>query len=129
MIILCISAAISLVLWLITEYGSWIGLDHDADEDEYGWIDSLAIFISVCAVCFVTAFNDYSKEKQFRGLQKKLETDHHFPVIRNAAVVQVQNADIVVGDICQVKHSKKDETCHNNLHCYIMIHEYNFNAD
>ena len=38
------------------------------------WIDGFAILIAVVIVVLVTAINDYTKEKQFRGLQKKLET-------------------------------------------------------
>lgn len=103
LIILMISAAVSAVLWVITKYGaSLFGMAHEDDEDEFGWIDSLAILVSVAAVCLVTAFNDWSKEKQFRGLQSKLEGDHNFSVLRKGEVIQVNNADIVVGDICQV---------------------------
>lgn len=106
LIILCISALVSLILWLITKYGgTLLNMPHDEDED-HGWIDSLAIFVTVCAVCFVTAINDYSKEQQFRGLQSKLETDHRFPVIRKGEAIEVQNAEIVVGDICQVQQRK-----------------------
>ena len=33
------------------------------------WIEGLAILLAVLVVVFVTAFNDWSKEKQFKGLQ------------------------------------------------------------
>ncbi|ODN01902.1 Plasma membrane calcium-transporting ATPase 3 [Orchesella cincta] len=105
LIILCISACISMVLWLVSFFGaSALGFAHGADEDEHGWIDSLAILVSVVTVCFVTAYNDYQKEKQFRGLQSKLDTDHQFAVIRKGESIQIPNADIVVGDICQVRY-------------------------
>ena len=38
--------------------------DHASD-----WIEGVAILIAVIIVVLVTAFNDWSKEKQFRGLQ------------------------------------------------------------
>ncbi|CAL8114100.1 unnamed protein product [Orchesella dallaii] len=105
LIILCISACVSMALWLVSFFGaSALGFAHGADEDEHGWIDSLAILLSVVTVCFVTAYNDYQKEKQFRGLQSKLETDHQFAVIRNGESIQIPNADIVVGDVCQVRY-------------------------
>lgn len=72
------------------------------DEAKYGWIEGLAILISVIVVVLVTAFNDYSKERQFRGLQSRIEGEHKFSVIRQGEVKQISVSDIVVGDICQV---------------------------
>ncbi|XP_076683630.1 plasma membrane calcium-transporting ATPase 3 isoform X7 [Andrena cerasifolii] len=74
------------------------------DEAKYGWIEGLAILISVIVVVIVTAFNDYSKERQFRGLQSRIEGEHKFSVIRQGEVKQISVADIVVGDICQIKY-------------------------
>lgn len=74
----------------------------DEDEAKYGWIEGAAIFISVILVVIVTASNDYSKEKQFRGLQSRIEGEHKFSVIRQGEVKQISVSDIVVGDICQV---------------------------
>lgn len=74
----------------------------DEEEAKYGWIEGLAILISVIVVVLVTAFNDYSKERQFRGLQSRIEGEHKFSVIRQAEVKQISVSDIVVGDICQV---------------------------
>lgn len=52
----------------------------------------------------VTAFNDWSKEKQFRGLQSRIEQEQKFTVIRNGQVIQIPVAEIVVGDIAQIKY-------------------------
>ncbi|XP_074094819.1 plasma membrane calcium-transporting ATPase 3 isoform X3 [Cotesia typhae] len=76
----------------------------DEDEAKYGWIEGLAILISVIVVVLVTAFNDYSKERQFRGLQNRIEGEHKFAVIRQNEVKQISVSDIVVGDICQIKY-------------------------
>jgi Ca2+ transporting ATPase len=62
----------------------------------------VAIFVSVIVVVVVTAFNDYTKERQFRGLQSKIEGEHKFAVIRNGEVQQIKVGELVVGDICQV---------------------------
>ena len=78
----------------------------DETESEAGWIEGVAILIAVFVVVFVTAFNDWRKEKQFRGLQSKIEHEHKFSVIRNGEVVQLPVSDILVGDICQVKYGK-----------------------
>ncbi|XP_060830277.1 plasma membrane calcium-transporting ATPase 2 isoform X3 [Bombus pascuorum] len=76
----------------------------DEDESKYGWIEGAAIFVSVIMVVIVTASNDYSKEKQFRGLQSRIEGEHKFSVIRQGEVKQISVTDIVVGDICQIKY-------------------------
>jgi hypothetical protein len=41
----------------------------DQSEGRYDWIEGVAILASVCVVVLVTASNDFSKERQFRGLQ------------------------------------------------------------
>lgn len=74
------------------------------EEEHHGWIEGLAILISVIVVVIVTAFNDYSKERQFRGLQNRIEGEHKFSVIRGGEVCQISVGDILVGDIAQVKY-------------------------
>lgn len=64
----------------------------------------MAILISVIVVVIVTAFNDYSKERQFRGLQNRIEGEHKFSVIRGGEVCQISVGDILVGDIAQIKY-------------------------
>lgn len=81
---------------------------HDEGEEEAGWIEGVAILISVAVVVFVTAFNDYTKEKQFRGLQNRIEGEHKFTVIRGSEIQQIGVGDIVVGDICQVRKQYVD---------------------
>lgn len=66
--------------------------------------------VSVVVVVFVTAFNDYTKERQFRGLQSKIDTEHKMAVVRNGEVVQVPVSDLLVGDICQVKYGKFEKS-------------------
>ncbi|XP_076447724.1 plasma membrane calcium-transporting ATPase 2-like isoform X3 [Babylonia areolata] len=73
-------------------------------EEKVGWIDGLAILVAVAVVVLVTAFNDWSKEKQFRGLQSKIEHEHRFTVIRDGEMIQIPVGDILVGEICQVKY-------------------------
>lgn len=48
--------------------------EHSANESEAGvgereagWIEGAAILLAVIVVVLVTALNDWSKEKQFRG--------------------------------------------------------------
>lgn len=77
---------------------------NDETEGEAGWIEGVAILVAVVVVVLVVAFNDWSKERQFRGLQNKIESDHKFAVIRQGQLVQLPISDILVGDICQVKY-------------------------
>ncbi|KAM4749587.1 plasma membrane calcium-transporting ATPase 1 isoform 1-T1 [Rhinophrynus dorsalis] len=76
----------------------------EEEEGEAGWIEGGAILVSVVCVVLVTAFNDWSKEKQFRGLQSRIEQEQKFTVVRGSQVIQIPVADIVVGDIAQIKY-------------------------
>jgi len=76
----------------------------DETESEAGWIEGVAILGAVAVVVLVTAFNDWRKERQFRGLQSKIEHEHKFATLRAGQVQQVPVRDLLVGDICQVKY-------------------------
>ncbi|XP_075434495.1 plasma membrane calcium-transporting ATPase 3 isoform X1 [Ascaphus truei] len=76
----------------------------DDGEAEAGWIEGAAILLSVICVVWVTAFNDWSKEKQFRGLQSRIEQEQRFSVIRNGQVIQIPVAELMAGDIAQIKY-------------------------
>ncbi|XP_064588972.1 plasma membrane calcium-transporting ATPase 4 isoform X2 [Zonotrichia leucophrys gambelii] len=84
--------------------GQSTGGVEDEGESQAGWIEGAAILFSVIIVVLVTAFNDWSKEKQFRGLQSRIEQEQKFTVIRKGQVIQIPVAEIVVGDIAQIKY-------------------------
>ncbi|XP_072522241.1 plasma membrane calcium-transporting ATPase 4 isoform X3 [Salminus brasiliensis] len=84
--------------------GQVVGGVEDEGESQAGWIEGAAILFSVIIVVLVTAFNDWSKEKQFRGLQSRIEQEQKFTVIRKGQVIQIPVAEIVVGDIAQIKY-------------------------
>ncbi|XP_027867823.1 plasma membrane calcium-transporting ATPase 1 isoform X5 [Xiphophorus couchianus] len=84
--------------------GKAAGGGHDETEAEAGWIEGAAILLSVICVVLVTAFNDWSKDKQFRGLQSRIEQEQKFSVVRGGQVIQIPVNEIVVGDIAQVKY-------------------------
>ena len=81
--------------------------ERDESEEVAGWIEGAAILAAVIVVVLVTAFNDWRKEKQFRGLQNKIEHEHKFASIRNGEVIQIPVSDLLVGDICQVKYGEQ----------------------
>ncbi|ETE61179.1 Plasma membrane calcium-transporting ATPase 1, partial [Ophiophagus hannah] len=110
LIILEIAAIISLGLSFYQPPGGnealcgTVSVGEEEEDGETGWIEGAAILLSVVCVVLVTAFNDWSKEKQFRGLQSRIEQEQKFTVIRGGQVIQIPVADIVVGDIAQVKY-------------------------
>ena len=81
-----------------------VSVGVDESEHDAGWIEGVAILISVVVVVLVTALNDFTKERQFRGLQAKIETEHKFAVIRGGNSIQIVVNELVVGDIAQIKY-------------------------
>uniref|UniRef100_A0A8C2B4S6 Calcium-transporting ATPase n=1 Tax=Cyprinus carpio TaxID=7962 RepID=A0A8C2B4S6_CYPCA len=104
LIILEVAAIISLGLSFYHPQGEASGGVEDEGEAQAGWIEGAAILFSVIIVVLVTAFNDWSKEKQFRGLQSRIEQEQKFTVIRKGQVIQIPVSEIVVGDIAQIKY-------------------------
>uniref|UniRef100_A0A6J0UWJ9 Calcium-transporting ATPase n=1 Tax=Pogona vitticeps TaxID=103695 RepID=A0A6J0UWJ9_9SAUR len=108
--ILEIAAVISLGLSFYNPPGGSAAACHTDDSgeeyenEEADWIEGAAILLSVVCVVLVTAFNDWSKEKQFRGLQSRIEKEQRFTVIRGGKMLQVPVADLVVGDVAQIKY-------------------------
>ncbi|KAM3726764.1 Plasma membrane calcium-transporting ATPase [Dirofilaria immitis] len=104
LIILLVSALVSLGLSFYKPPENIEAVGHDPNEREAGWIEGAAILLAVIVVVLVTALNDWSKEKQFRGLQAKIETEHKFSVIRNGEAIDTVVTELVVGDIARVKY-------------------------
>lgn len=93
LIILMVAAVVSIILGVTVE-----------EQKEIAWIDGAAIFAAVVIVVFVTAINDWTKERQFRGLQRKLDTDSRFSVRRDGTLIELPLAELVVGDIAEFKY-------------------------
>ncbi|CAF3879115.1 unnamed protein product [Adineta steineri] len=104
LVILIICAVISFGLSFYHPGGDTFEADIKPKEANVEWIEGAAIIVAVIVVVLVTAFNDWTKERQFRGLQSKIELDQKFNVVRDNNVRQIPIKDIVVGDICQVKY-------------------------
>ncbi|KAL6739365.1 hypothetical protein Aduo_012833 [Ancylostoma duodenale] len=103
LVILLVAALVSLGLSFYKP-PEGAGGGHDDSEKEAGWIEGVAILVAVIVVVLVTALNDWSKEKQFRGLQSKIETEHKFSVIRGGQPIDVVVNELVVGDVARVKY-------------------------
>nr|ACD88945.1 plasma membrane calcium ATPase [Adineta vaga] len=79
--------------------------DGDKEEEpNLEWIEGVAILVAVLVVVFVTAINDWRKERQFRGLESKIEKDQQASVIRDNGVQQIPVNELVVGDLCFIKY-------------------------
>jgi len=89
LIVLIIAGVVNLVIGIIRE-GS------------HGWIDGFAVLLAVFIVVVVTAFNETSKEKKFRAMDKQ-NNERDAIVIRNGVQEHCKNIDIVVGDIVILK--------------------------
>ena len=86
LMILIAAAVISLIIGIV---------EHGAD----GWIEGGAILIAVFLVAGVTAGNDYTKELQFRALEKSSQSDERCSVIRQGEIERINPCDLVIGDI------------------------------
>ncbi len=52
----------------------------------------------------MTAFNDWRKERQFRGLQDRIEKENSTSVVRAGKIIRINIKDMVVGDVCCIKY-------------------------
>ena len=74
--------------------GIW---QHGAEE---GWIEGGAIFIAVFVVSNISAGSDYSKQLQFRALEKTSSADERASVLLDGSIQRLLNpAELVVSDI------------------------------
>ena len=90
-IMLLVCALIGLVMELSIES------DHGGGVP--GWIEPIAIMITVSIVVNVAATIDYQKEILFNALNKKLEKTNLRQVIRRGKMTEVTDREIVVGDL------------------------------
>ena len=87
-----------------TQTNSTSNGEHQEEDHGTAWIEGVAILICVVVVVLVTAINDFSKERQFRSLQEKIETGQTFSVVRSGEAIDVPVSDLVVGDVIRVKY-------------------------
>uniref|UniRef100_F6WCS9 Calcium-transporting ATPase n=1 Tax=Ornithorhynchus anatinus TaxID=9258 RepID=F6WCS9_ORNAN len=102
LIFLEVAAAVSLLLAFYEPPTG--GSDPDCLGRRRGvrWLDGLVLLLSVAIVVLVTAFNDWSKERQFRGLERRIAREQRIAVVRAGRVTRTPVADLVVGDVVQI---------------------------
>ncbi|CAF0850043.1 unnamed protein product [Brachionus calyciflorus] len=102
LIILIISAIISLST-------SFFHKESKMDEEytimhkaNLEWIEGMAILITVIAIVFVSSFYEWKKEKEFRNLKSKIDSEQKISVLRNGKFENLQVNQLLVGDICHI---------------------------
>lgn len=105
-LMICAFISIGLSFYHGPEDAQLVGEEFRAKEKEASleWIEGIAILIAVIVVVFVTAFNDWRKEKQFRGLKSRIDQENLTSVVRNGQIKQINVKDLVVGDVCFIKY-------------------------
>jgi len=73
-----------------------LGTDHERKE---GWIEPLAIYVTVFIIVNVQSTLDYQRERMFDNLSKKLASSNERFVVRGGKDMKVTDEQIVVGDI------------------------------
>ncbi|ESN93867.1 hypothetical protein HELRODRAFT_193907 [Helobdella robusta] len=101
LIVLTIAAIVSLVLSFIEANKSSAKSDPTKGLE---WIEGATILIAVVLIILVTAFNNWTKERQFRNLKKIVSGQQKFCTIRSGQVMNINNTELVVGDVCIVKY-------------------------
>jgi len=86
LIVLIIAAVVSLV----------IGFYEDPKR---GWMEGCSILVAVVLVAIVTTINNYSQEKQFRGLEASSRAEETALVRRTGHEIRLPVNEIVVGDV------------------------------
>jgi Ca2+-transporting ATPase len=90
LLILIAAASISLAI------GVW-------EDPSMGWVEGASIFFAVFLVSNISAGNDYSKELQFRDLEKSSQQDERTSVFREGTIELINPADLVVGDVVKMQ--------------------------
>ncbi|RSL43909.1 hypothetical protein CEP54_014901 [Fusarium duplospermum] len=99
LILLTAAAVISLALGLYETFG---GNHKPGDPTPVDWVEGVAICIAIIIVSFVSAGNDWQKERAFVKLNAKKE-DREVKVTRSGKVVMINVHDVLVGDILHLE--------------------------
>lgn len=105
MIILCVSAVVSLVLGILFPETFYDDSCSCVVTDKTGWVEGVAILVAVALVSLVGAGQDYDKELKFRALGKA--DIRYVKVIRNGSPIEIKTESVVVGDIVELEAGKR----------------------
>ncbi|KAE8349552.1 hypothetical protein BDV28DRAFT_58843 [Aspergillus coremiiformis] len=92
-ILLTIAAIVSLSLGIYETVSEGSGVD---------WVEGVAICVAILIVTFVTAANDWQKERQFAKLNKR-NNDREVKAVRSGKLSMISIFDITVGDVLHLE--------------------------
>lgn len=72
------------------------------EERNKAWIEGFAILIAVFVCSFVTAFNDYQKERQFLKLNSVADEKKRVSLYRNGVLKEMHQDLVLVGDLVMI---------------------------
>ena len=90
LIVLIIAAIVSLIVGMV-------------EDPEHGYIEGVAILFAITLVALITTGNNYSKELQFRALERSSQQDEKTTVIRGGQVQLIKTSALVVGDVVKLQ--------------------------
>jgi len=105
LIVLTIAGIISMMLGLFvpepkpTAASNATLPSHEEEGSHAGWVEGVAILVSVVIVVFVTAVNDLRRERQFQELKRQQESTRECNVIRGGKQIHINVDEVVVGDV------------------------------
>ena len=89
----------TIILLLVMSLISFVVETLFGDHPQTGWIESVAIVVSVAIIVNVQASTDYMKERTFQDLSAQLDRSNKKVVTRSGVQMEVTDAEIVVGDL------------------------------
>ena len=66
---------------------------------ELGWLEPVVLMCIVILIVFIAAGMDYQKQSMFMKLTLRLQAQNKKLIVRGGAQLEVQDSDIVVGDV------------------------------
>jgi P-type Ca2+ transporter type 2C len=100
----CFTDTVLLILIAASFASLGIGLYEDPSN---GYMDGLAILVSVVIIAVVTATNDYNKQLQFRALSNQSKARVEVSVIRKKQIVSIPVDHVLVGDVVKIETGSK----------------------
>ncbi|KAI6220200.1 Cation-ATPase-N domain-containing protein [Aphelenchoides besseyi] len=91
-----------LVLFYVPFNNSWTAPTNELIENGDG-IEGVPILVFYVVVVLVTAMNNYTKERELRELEDKTTYKPKFAVIRDGIEMQIDDNELVVGDVVLIK--------------------------
>jgi len=73
-------------------------------ESQNDWVEGLSIIVAVVIVVSVGSMTNFSKEKKFRELNEQKDQLVKFTVLRDGVPKEIQEEEILVGDIIKVEY-------------------------